>query len=255
MYKSFTAEHHKQHFDLPIDYKVDGVLCYGTLYEEKIVSVLVECLAEMGIKSKPLMLANPFLRFAREINIGDKKLWFMIGYGGAWISEYLHCACLFGSKKNILVGSCGGLKPGISHGDFIIPRSSFGQESSVRIYNRDGPIQYSDEQLSYSLMSRLDGDNNTIWQGPMVTCQAMIGETAEDVQNWSKSGYFGVEMEASTVFAVSNHFQVPSAACVYVSDNLIENHTTLSESFAEESHMRQQRQHHQIRAALEELLD
>lgn len=254
MYRSFTAEQYKEHLGFQDNYCVDAVLCYGTLYEERTLETLQICLKEMGIKAEPVLLAHPFLRFARELTIGDKKLWFMIGYGGAWLSEYLHWACLFGSKKNILVGSCGGLKPGMKAGDFIIPESSFAEESSVRIYNRDTPIQVPDEELSTALEAQLSESDTKIWRGPMVTCQAMIGETMEDVKRWSKDGYYAVEMEASTVFAVSQHLKVPAAAIMYIGDNLIENHHNMSEDYAKEEHTRELRQRRQIKVALKELL-
>lgn len=253
MYKSFTAEQYKKHLGFPDDYKVDGVLCYGTLYEERVVEALMQCLSEMNINTELKSLPHPFLRFAKELKVNDKTIWFTIGYGGAWLSEYLHWACLFGSQKNILVGSCGGLVHGMKPGDFIVPVSSYGQESSAIMYNRDTPIHSSNERLSESLIERLEDENTKIWNGPMVTCQAMIGETLEDVEKWSKKGYFGVEMEASTVFAVSKHFNVPSAASMYIGDNLIEQHSNMSEEFAAEADMRQQKQQKQIRAALEEL--
>jgi purine-nucleoside phosphorylase len=254
MYRSFTAEQYKDHLGFPADYQVDGVLCYGTLYEERMLEALGLCLDDMGIKSDVTTLPDPFLRFGRELKINDKTLWFMIGYGGAWLSEYLHWACLFGSRKNILLGSCGGLKPGMKTGDFIIPTSSYGDESSVRIYNRESAEQIPDETLSTSLMNRIQDKSSKVWRGPMVTCQAMIGETMEDVQEWSKAGYYGVEMEASTVFAVSNHFNVPSAASVYVGDNLIEERTNMDKEYLAEADTRKQNQRKQIRAGLDELL-
>ena len=253
MYKSFTAEQYKKHLGFAEDYTIDGVLSYGTLYEDKVIGDLKACLSEMGLEYELKTLTNPFLRFARELNIGDKRFWFMIGYGGAWLSEYLHWACLFGSQKNIFVGSCGGLKVGMSAGDFLVPTSSFGEESSARIYNRDSPLQFPDKKLTKSIKSRM-GDGIKIWEGPVVTCQAMIGETSEDVKGWSNNGYFGVEMETSTVFAVSSHFNVPSAAIMYVGDNLIENHSTLSEEFEGQSYIRESNRRKQITVAIEELL-
>jgi purine-nucleoside phosphorylase len=61
-------------------------------------------------------------------------------------------------------------------------------------------------------------------------------------------------MEASTVFAVSSHFNVPSAASVYIGDNLVEAHTNLGEEYQKEADMRQQKQKQQIAAALDILL-
>lgn len=254
MYKSITAEQYRKHLGFPLDYKVSAMLCYGTLYEERVLSQLKEVLDTLDMEFTLKELPHPFLRFGKELTINDKKIWFAIGYGGAWLSEYLHWACLFGSKKNILLGSCGGLKPGLKQGEFVVPDSSYGEESSVKIYNRESNVQYSDNKLSETLASRLAEDGTKVWRGPTVTCQAMIGETMDDINAWSNDGYFGVEMEAATVFAVSNHFGVSSAASLYIGDNLIERHNNMSDEYAAEADTRKQNQLKQIKIALSELL-
>ena len=254
MYKSITAEQYRKHLGFPSDYQVDAVLCYGTLYEERVLAQLTKALKELGIQVQINTLPHPFLRFAKELRIGDKTIWFAIGYGGAWLSEYIHWACLFGSKKNILLGSCGGLKSGMKQGEFIVPENSYGEESSVKMYNRESDNQFPNETLSASLATSLGEDGTKVWRGPMVTCQAMIGETMDDIRKWSNDGYFGVEMEASTVFAVSNHFGVPSAASLYIGDNLIEEHNNMSEEYAAEADLRKQNQLKQIKIALSELI-
>lgn len=253
MYKSISADQYREHLGFPTNYKVDAMLCYGTLYEHRVLSQLRESIQDLGLEAEINEMPHEFLRFAKEIRIGDNNIWFAIGYGGAWLSEYLHWACLFGSKKNILLGSCGGLKPGIKQGDFIVPDSSYSEESSARIYNRESEVHYSDKELSDKISKNLEVDDTKVWRGPMVTCQAMIGETLDDVKKWSADGYFGVEMEASTVFAVSKHFNVPSAASLYVGDNLIEEHNNMSEEYAVEADTRKQNQVKQIKMALSEL--
>ena len=87
-----------------------------------------------------------------------------------------------------------------------------------------------------------------------MTCQAMLAETEADVKVWSEQGYYGVEMEASTLFAVSNHFGVPSAAILRVGDNLIENETVHSESFAKNKSARLEQKHVLSRAVISELI-
>lgn len=254
MYKSITAAQYRKHLGFPTDYKVDAMLCYGTLYEERVLTQLAEVLDSLKLNVEIKELPHPFLRFGKELTIDDKTIWFAIGYGGAWLSEYLHWACIFGSKKNLLLGSCGGLKPGMKQGEFIVPESSYGEESSVKMYNRQSNTQYPDKELSERIVSRLEEAGAKVWRGPMVTCQAMIGETLDDVKKWSSDGYFGVEMEASTVFAVSNHFNVSSAASLYVGDNLIEEHNNMSEEYAAEADTRNQNQLKQIKMALSELI-
>ncbi len=254
MYRSISANQYREHLGFSADYKVDAMLCYGTLYEQRVLSQLEETIKDLGFEVQLNVMLDEFLRFAKELRFADRNIWFAVGYGGAWLSEYLHWACLFGSKKNILLGSCGGLKAGIRQGDFIVPKSSYGEESSAKIYNRESSIHYADQKLSEKIAAKLGEDGTKVWRGPMMTCQAMIGETLEDIKKWSTEGYFGVEMEASTVFAVSKHFGVPAAASLYVGDNLIEGHNNISEEYATEADTRRQNQVKQIKMALSELL-
>lgn len=254
MYRSISADQYRAHLGFPANYNVNAMLCYGTLYEQRVLSRLKASIQSLGLKVEINEMPHEFLRFAKEIRIGDKTIWFAIGYGGAWLSEYLHWACLFGSKKNILLGSCGGLKPGIKQGDFIVPTNSFSEESSAKIYNRESNIHNSNVELSERITKALKKDGSTVWNGPTVTCQAMIGETLDDVREWSRNGYFGVEMEASTVFAVSQHFNIPAAASLYIGDNLVEEHNYMSVEYAAEADTREQNQLTQIKIGLVELL-
>jgi uridine phosphorylase len=81
----------------------------------------------------------------------------------------------------------------------------------------------------------------------------MLAETAEDIAAWSGQGFLGVEMEASTVFAVSNHFGVPSAAVLSIADNLIEEQTVLHENYEDTRAEREAVRDLQFRAALHQL--
>lgn len=255
MYKSFTTEEWKKLLGLPEDYRVDGMLCYGTWDKDKQVTIFKNALEQLGEHYEYGELPN-FLSKLLEFNIEGKRYWFDVSYGGALLSEYLHLASIFGSKQNILLGTCGGLSPEISGLDIIIPSYSYGNESPTRMYNPKAVDNkhYSDEKLSTSLKGRISSEYK-IWQGGTTTCQAMLAETWEDVQNWSKEGYIGVEMEAATVFAVSNYFSVPSAAVLIVGDNLIQGETIGSESFQANREKRELIVKEQYRVALAELLN
>lgn len=238
MYKSHTANQFKTMLNLPEDYSVAGLLSYGAWDEQKHFEKLHAILNELEIKHSSKQLTG-FLSHIYEIEIDGKLYWFTLLYGGAMLSEYTHLACLFGSKKNIHIGSCGGLFPEMNSLDFLMPTWSFGNDSVTRIYSRD--IQdnkhFADKKLSELLKEKI-ALSNKIWEGPIITCQAMMGESWEDVQSWSKEGYFGVEMETSTVFSVSNHYKVPCAGLMYVSDNLIKGQTVGDESHTQEKELR-----------------
>ncbi len=254
MYKTFTAEEYKKHLGLPGDYKVDGMLCYGTWDKDRHVEIFKDVVNKSGKQFEYGILPS-FLGKMLEFNIEGKHYWFDVSYGGALLSEFLHLACLFGSRKNILLGTCGGLHPEINSLDLIIPTHSWGNESATRMYNPEAidNKQYADSDLSAKLKGRLDSQYK-VWEGGTTTCQAMMAETLEDVQSWSKGGFYGVEMEAATVFAVSKHFSVPSAALLVVGDNLIQGETVGSESYIANKPKKAVIKSEQFKVALEELL-
>jgi hypothetical protein len=234
MYKSFSALEYKKHFGLPADYTVDGLMLHGTWNLNKELENLKLALAEVDADYSITSIGDPESFIGQqgiEINISGKRLWFFVVYGSSKTSEFTHLASLFSSKKNILLGSCGGLLKGAQMGDIIVPTESASDGSSTFMYDRTkADLQASDSSLSESLAKSIGG-NYSVHRQKTATCQAMLGETLEDVQAWSAQGFAGVEMEAAAFFAVSNHFNVPSAAVLRIADNLIENETVHSESF------------------------
>ena len=238
MYKSFTGNELKKIIGLPEDYKVKAFISYGTWDHEKQFKIIQEVLKDLNIEYSSQRLSG-FLSSILEIRIKNEVYWFACVYGGAKLSEYIHMACLFGSEKNISIGSCGGLYPEINSTDIIIPTYSYGKESSCALYdkNNEGFKYYPNEKLSKNIEIKIN-KKYKVWRGPIITCHAMLAETLEDVQSWSKDGFYGVEMETSTIFAVSKYFNIPSVGIIYVTDNLIKGQTVGDESHKQETHKR-----------------
>jgi len=227
------------------------MLVYGSWNRGGHLSLLEAMLGD-GVQTRTL---SDSLDRVTEFIVGNKRLWFNVSVGGALLCDYLHLACLFGSQANILLGSCGGLDNRIDACDFIVPTFSFGNESTTRSYSREvfDHRHLPDEKLSLRIAKRIRPDFK-VWRGPIFTNQAMMAETLDDVQTWSKEGYMGVEMEAATVFAVSRHFGVPSAALLFVSDNLIRGESHLHQAFKDSRSRRGLVKSEQYRVAIEELL-
>lgn len=139
--------------------------------------------------------------------------------------------------------------------DFLIPTSSFGNESSTRLYDRKNlnNIHYPNKKLNELIKTKIVDEK--VWEGPVMTCAAMLGETEKDVGQWSKDGYYGVEMETSTVFAVSNYFKVPSASLIYVTDNLIKGQVIGDESYTNQKELRYQKAQKMFDFAVSSLLE
>ncbi len=232
MYKSYSADTYRHILNLPSDYTVHAVLVTGAMQRRDRSQLLREAAAGLGVPVEyEQVQENGFFENVTVLNFKGKRVWFDIVYGGAYLSEFVHVACLLGSSKNILIGSCGGLKVGANAGDLVLPTASYGDESSTRLYHPEDNthIFRADPNLTNVLQARLASDYH-ILNGPLVTCQAMLAETWQDIVAWSEAGYMGVEMESATLFAVSNYFKFPSAALIFIADNLIENRTNLDES-------------------------
>lgn len=255
MYKSHTVGDFKKYFGLPKDYKVDGVFCYGSWRKNEHKKLLKEIINEQGFEVEYERLGESFLGEVLVFKINGKRFWFETSYGGAYISEIIHLGCMLGSKKNIVLGTCGGLLENGKMGDIVIPTYSHGNESTTRMYNPDSENNkhYSDKKLGESLKKRF-GLKTKIHEGPVVTCQAMMFESWEDIQNWSKEGYLGVEMETSTVFAVSKHFNIPAASILVIADNLIKKETVLHGNYKNAIEKRYKIRDLTYKIALDELL-
>lgn len=225
MYKTLTKKDWHRFTKFPLDEKVDAVIVSGNSISnrERELDLFKQAVSQIPNAKKVNLIEDPFFQSIVEYRIGDKLVWFDVAYGGAYLSVLLHLACTFGSKKNYLVGSCGGLQKELNIGDIVLPTYTYGNESTTRMYQKGlkDNKHYSDKGLRDGLVENIK--NYPIYKGPIMTCQAMLAETKEDVDTWSKEGYLGVEMESSTFFAVSNHFNVPSTAILHVSDNLVKN--------------------------------
>lgn len=258
MYKTFTAEDYRKHFKLPSDYTVDGFIVFGTFHPGP-YDQLKEELAKLNISvsydrtlDKPYF--SPYFAPILEFVVHGKTYWFAVAYGGTLLSEWTHLACLFGSRTNIVIGSCGGLLAGADSPEIIVPTFAYADESATRMYEPNKSHHHaSDEDLDQRLIKQLDVKHK-VWHGPTVTCQAMMAETWEDIQRWSKEGYYGVEMEAATVFAVSNHFKRSSAALLVIGDNLVQEKTVLDVNYEGGRETRHEVRRDMLNAALNEIL-
>lgn len=254
MYKTFTADDYRNHWKLPADYAVDGFIVFGTFHPGP-YDQLKGQLADLGLDVTYVKTSdNPYFAPILEFKVDGKLYWFTIAYGGAMLSEWTHLACLFGSKTNIVIGSCGGLLAEADTPEIIVPTYAYANESTTRMYDATTDNKHwASKELSQKLIKSLDAKHK-VWHGPTVTCQAMMAETWDDIQKWSQDGYYGVEMEAATVFAVSNHFKTKAAALLVIGDNLVQEKTVLDVNYESGAETRLNVRGDMLKAALRELL-
>jgi purine-nucleoside phosphorylase len=256
MYKQLVADDFRKILNLPSDYNIEGVLCHGAMRKKKHKQELENSFKKLGLNPNfEILQESGFYENVTVLNFNGKRIFYDSSYGGAYLCELLHLGSLLGSKKNILIGSCGGLSPNGSAGDIIIPTSSYGNESTTRMYQPDSEkfLYFPDSNLSQELKNTIREDFKVI-EGKTITCQAALMESWEDITRWSSEGYVGVEMESATLFAVSNYFKVPNAAILFISDNLIKKESLFGEGAEKLKDKLKESKFETIRVAFQELL-
>ena len=234
MYTQLTSQDFRTHFNLDQNYQIDGLLACGTWdieSEQQKVPLLKKALiSALGTEPQITRLPHRILGHGYEFIVDTKRYWFIPVMGTAIMSQYAHIASTLGSQINILIGVAGGLAKGMKSGDFIIPTSSRGNESA-QLYQRDATnSRFFPNSALVEQFETLLSDQK-VWKGETQTCETMYAESSEDIADWSAQGFLGVEMETAMLFALSHYFSIPSAALLYVADNLIEEQTMYSEDF------------------------
>lgn len=229
MYREITANEYKKYFGFKNDYRIEGFLIYGGWDVEKYTQEILNELTGNGVEVYSRRL-QAFLSDITEVVIDGKNYWISVCYGSAKLSEYTHLACLFESNWILHIGSTGGLSEGLHALDIIIPDKSVAEDGVINLYKSE----HKNLSLKKHLRNFFAEKNVLTNGGVSLSIQTMMGESYSDILQWSKLGYVCVDMEASTVEAVSNFFNVPNASVLYISDNLIKEDTVLSESYEEQ---------------------
>lgn len=239
MYQQLTPKQNRKSHGFEPEYNVDGIITVGTYTPDKWINMVESDLRDKHIEFKKSKLKG-FLRNVPEFKIEKKTFWLMTTLGSAELASVVHLGCQFGSKINLHLGSCGGLDPNLKDYTTIIPISSYDTGTSATMYSdgRSTNVFYPDHSLSEILLQLCKNTGLTSVKGKIITCQAMYAQTENDIQTWSEQDFSGVEMETATLFAVSNYFEVPAGAMVYITDNLIKGDTVLDNKHAKSAEFR-----------------
>ncbi len=155
------------------------------------------------------------------------RVMFAVTYGAALTSEAVHVAGVMGVPLVIQLGSFGGLQRGMNVGDLFFPTlAGRGDAASDSYLAPDEPADASPDLLAW-MRGQAQQLGLTTHAGRHYTTAAMLGETREDIARWNAQGYYGVDLETATTFAVARHFGMRRVAALALIDNLIEDHSIM----------------------------
>lgn len=159
-------------------------------------------------------------RFCRFGFVKKTPVVFSCVYGSALASEMVHVFSVLGAKAVIQVGSFGGLQRGMKIGDFLLPTWTR-TDAVFQYYPHSGKAD-SSFLLRKHIKQGCVAKKFRVFEKPLFSASAMLGETRKIIRNWSAKGFFGVDMETAATFSVAKHFGVPAASLLYLSDQVIE---------------------------------
>lgn len=183
-------------------------------------------------------------RQAFNVVIGEYHgvtIWYVPVLGAPLAAFAVHGACALGARSIVQIGSFGGTRRNLEVGDLLLVTGAGRGDAASDWYLPAGEPARADEALNDRLRDALRARGETWHEGTVFTTPAFLAETWEDIVRWEGEGYAGVEMEASTTFAVAQHFGVPAAALIYLLDNLIAERHLLDNTRDERDRIRRAR--------------
>jgi uridine phosphorylase len=159
------------------------------------------------------------------IQTGGRQIWVTVVFGASMAATITHFAVTLGARAVIQIGSMGGLAPGWSIGDILVPSLVIGRDGVSRQLSRNKAIE-PDAELSGHLREELSTrlPDTTIRSGTLVSTTTISLERHRDIGRWQRSGFAGVEMECAATMSTARHFGAAVAGAFVLIDNVAEGH-------------------------------
>jgi len=208
MYRHFGREYYLKQWGMPEGDVPETLILLGTL------DVTVHAERWRGYFDTTYNSRYSFLFVGER---AGRRCCFAAAFGGPGAASLVHGMAVCGVKRVMLVGSCGGLNPDLQVGEFVLPDRVLHEDGTPRLYSAA-----QETAATPALVERLR--QGLVEQGARtrggcgLSTDSFMAETEADIRRWWQMGCEVVDMEASTVYAVADHFGMERAAVLYVLD-------------------------------------
>ncbi len=141
-------------------------------------------------------------------------------YGAPRVVEPVHILGQLGTPAVAVIGSCGGLQPGIRPGDVLVPTEVTVAEGASAAYG-GGPRGTATRSLVMAAAAVARRHDLTVHSGPHVTTEVLLRQPPELVAGWSAAGHLGVDMETSAAFSAAAWAGMRRVAVLHVWDDVL----------------------------------
>lgn len=158
--------------------------------------------------------------FKEGINRKDGVLVVMTFAGGPLAGIMVEELSIWGVKEFLILGTAGSLSPDVHFNDLVLCTGAVRDEGTSYHYLPPSLYAYPSKELLSGLDSFFEKSGIPASRGPTWTTDAPYMETVDEIREYRKMGILTVEMEAASVFAVTQVKKLQSAAVFSVSDEL-----------------------------------
>ncbi|MDO8674429.1 MAG: nucleoside phosphorylase [Dehalococcoidia bacterium] len=142
------------------------------------------------------------------------------GTGAPTAVTRLEILIAMGVKYFISIGTAGTLLKELNIGDLVVCDKAIRDEGASHHYVKPSKYAYASTEMTETIKASLDIFGLKYHVGPSWTIDAIFRETVREARHYQKEGVATVEMEASALFAVSQHRQVEMGSLFTISDSL-----------------------------------
>ena len=207
---------------------VDGLAwrtVLGLVPEERPVAVIVE---GTWWRQEHTRRRLARLEGTRELGVPDvhlgtwagRRLIYACPYGAPRTAEVVHIAAFVGARLALQIGSCGVIGAGVRPGDVVVPTEALGLDGVTPHYSRGRSIA-SSAAWSEAAADALAGLGVSVHRGPIVTWPTLFNQPVEQVREWQRDGYLGVDMETATTLAVARRFGMAGISMLVAWDEVL----------------------------------
>jgi uridine phosphorylase len=145
-----------------------------------------------------------------------------LGIGAPLYAASMEEWVVWGVKRFVLVGLCGGLQADLQAGDIILGDYALRDEGISHHYLSPGRFAYGNKNLADRVAEILLRNDHAFRRGGIWTTDAPYRETKEELLAYRAEGLLGVDMETAAMMAVGAHRGVEVTSVLIVSDILHE---------------------------------
>jgi len=160
--------------------------------------------------------------------LGSRQVGYIRVPPGTVILEGIMRSMAFTRVDSVIgIGTCGALQREIDCGDIIVADSAQAGDCLSMHYGFEyGDRISADDGLTNALAGFMERRGFPVHAGPIVTTGAAFRETEELIDSWNRDGFLGVELEASSMFALGKYMDIKAAMALIVTDSPVRMETS-----------------------------